>query len=290
MTMRMEIYYFSGTGNSLALARDIAAKTNGTPISIRSVIDQPSIKTDADSIGIVFPAYMAHLYGIPLMVERFARKLEDIGSKYIFAVCTCGGYESVNALPALKNLSRLIRSLGGEAPAAFSVRLPMNNLDYDHIPIPISRDQDAMFKTCEHKIEVICRRIMSRKKGLYRIPKTVFHWLATPMYLALRNLYITDLKKKAKEPEDTKLKYYDLMPLTDKSIEVSDKCTGCGTCARVCPARNIQMVDNRPVWQHHCEICFACDEWCPQKAIHHWGKTVGRDYHHPNVKVMDMFR
>lgn len=64
--MRTEIYYFTGTGNSLAVARDIAGKTNGKLISISSVIDKESIKTDADSIGIVFPAYMAHLYGIPL--------------------------------------------------------------------------------------------------------------------------------------------------------------------------------------------------------------------------------
>jgi flavodoxin len=86
-----DIYYFSGTGNSLAVARDIAEKTKGKLIFIPAVMNEQSIKTEADSIGIVFPAYMAHLYGIPLIVERFIKKLEDIDSKYIFAVCTCGG-------------------------------------------------------------------------------------------------------------------------------------------------------------------------------------------------------
>jgi flavodoxin len=32
--MSSEIYYFTGTGNSLAIARDIAGKTNGKLISI----------------------------------------------------------------------------------------------------------------------------------------------------------------------------------------------------------------------------------------------------------------
>lgn len=287
--MKMEIYYFYGTGNSLAVARDIAAKTKGILISIPSVIDRPSIKTDADIIGVVFPSYMAHLYGIPLMVERFIRKVEGIRAKYIFAVCTCGGYESVNALPTLKNLARLIKSLGGNLSAEFSIRLPMNNLDYDHLPVPIDSDQETMFKNCQSKVGVICRCVMSRKRDKYRIIKWLFNAMMAPLYRVIQKAYIEDLKQKAMEPVDTELKYYELMPLTDMSIRVNDKCSGCGTCARVCPARNIQMVENRPVWLHRCEICFACDEWCPQKAIHHWGKTEGQDYHHPSVKVSDMF-
>ena len=103
--MPMEIYYFSGTGNSLVVARDIAEKTKTRLISIPTVVDQERIKTDADCIGIVFPSYLAHLYGIPLVVEKFVKKLDGIGGKYIFAVCTCGGYRSVNALPTLKNLA-----------------------------------------------------------------------------------------------------------------------------------------------------------------------------------------
>ena len=119
--LNTEIYYFSGTGNSLVVARDIAEKINGQFISIPSVIHQESIKTEADSIGIVFPAYMAQLYGVPLIVERFTKKLEDIGSKYIFAVCTCGGLENFNGLPALKKLGKIIKSKSGKLSAEFSV-------------------------------------------------------------------------------------------------------------------------------------------------------------------------
>jgi len=68
------------------VAPDIAEKTKGTLISIPSVIDKQSIKTEADKIGIVFPSYLAQLCGIPLIVERFIRKLENIGLKYIFVI------------------------------------------------------------------------------------------------------------------------------------------------------------------------------------------------------------
>ncbi len=83
--MSTEIYYFSGTGNSLAVARDIARKTNGKLIPIPSIMDKERIKTDADVIGIVFPVYYEPYGGVPLIVRRFVRKLEGIGSKYIFA-------------------------------------------------------------------------------------------------------------------------------------------------------------------------------------------------------------
>ena len=82
------VYYFSGTGNSFAVARDIARKINGELISIASVIDEESIKTDADMIGIVFPVYNQ---GIPYIIKRFINKTKySLGEKYIFGVCTCG--------------------------------------------------------------------------------------------------------------------------------------------------------------------------------------------------------
>jgi len=253
-------------------------------------MDKQSIKTDADNIGIVFPSYMAHLYGIPLIVERFIKKLEDIGSKYIFAVCTCGGLENFNGLPTLKNLGKIIKSMGGKLSAEYSIKLPMNTLDYSHIPFPIDQNQETMFKNCKNKIEVICQCITNRKKSKYKIIKSLLNWLMTPIYLMLQKLYLIELKKYSKEPEDTNLKYYELMPLTDKSIYADEKCNGCAICAKVCPIQNIKMIENKPVWQHHCEMCLACVEWCPKKAIHHCWRVEGKDYHHPDVKISDMFR
>lgn len=288
--MNSEIYFFTGTGNSLAVARDIAKKTNGKLIPISAVINRQSIKTDTNSIGIVFPAYDAQLYGIPLIVEKFIKKLEDIGSKYIFAVCTCGGLENVNGLPTLRNLGKLIKSMGGKLSAEFSIKLPMNTMDYSHIPFPIDQNRETMFKNCKNKIEAICQCITSRKKSKYKITKSLLNWLMTPMYLMLHKVYLIELKKYSKEPKNTSLKFYELMPLTDKSIYVDEKCNGCIICVKVCPVQNIKMIENKPVWQHHCELCLACAEWCPKKAIHHCWRAEGKDYHHPDVKISDMFR
>ncbi|KJS22005.1 MAG: hypothetical protein VR72_07905 [Clostridiaceae bacterium BRH_c20a] len=287
--MSIKIFYFSGTGNSYVVAKDIAKKVKADLISIPKVINMDRMQVDADSIGIVFPSYLAPLSGIPLIVERFVKKIANIESIHIFAVCTCGGYECVNALPSLNKLKQIIRSCGGKLSAEYSTRLPMNNLDYDHIPIPINRDQQVIINKSKTKIDDICYRIIKKRSTKYKIAKILFNLLMTPLYKMMRQSVINALKEKAKEPMDTKLTYFELIPLTDKSIIVDKKCNGCGTCVKVCPVNNIKIVDNKPQLQHKCEMCFACDEWCPYNAIHHWSRSKGVKYHHPEVKISDMF-
>lgn len=48
---------------------------------------------------------------------------------------------------------------------------------------------------------------------------------------------------------------------------VSDACTGCGTCYRLCPAKNIAMIDGKPRWGKRCAVCYGCVNWCPAKAV-----------------------
>ena len=56
--MKADVYYFTGTGNSLVVARDIAQEIEGELISIPSVLGKGSISTHAKVIVIVFPVYM----------------------------------------------------------------------------------------------------------------------------------------------------------------------------------------------------------------------------------------
>jgi ferredoxin len=273
----------------LAVARDIAEKAKGTLLSISSAIAKQSIRTEADTIGIVFPCYLAQLYGLPLVVERFVKKLENIKSKCIFAVCTYGYFGPVNALPTLRNLSKVIKSKGGKLSGEFSVRLPPNNLDFDHVPVPLERNLDIIFKKAHVKIDAICQRIIEKKNTRFGVLKSIINFLLFPMYAMMHTHIEKSLKPIAKVPADSTLTFHELIQLTDNSIRINDKCNGCGICAKACPVRNILIIDRKPVWQHHCEMCFACDEWCPQRAIHHWGKMEGKNYHHPNIKITDMF-
>jgi len=82
---------------------------------------------------------------------------------------------------------------------------------------------------------------------------------------------------------------FSYVPQMDKSFLVDEKCTNCGICEKICPAHNILLAGRKPKWQHHCEQCFACLQWCPEEAIQYGGGTARKKrYHHPDIKLKDM--
>jgi flavodoxin len=117
--MSVTVYYFTGTGNSLAAARAIAAPLGAGLVDIPSALDGDRIQSDSKTIGIVCPAYWGQL---PAVVERFVAKL-DVEGRYVFLVCTCGGM-----LHSQNRLRQSIAERRGNLAAVFRVDMPTNKL------------------------------------------------------------------------------------------------------------------------------------------------------------------
>jgi hypothetical protein len=54
---RTKVYAFSGTGNSLAVARVLARRLDAQLVSIRAEMDRERVIASAEAIGLVFPVY-----------------------------------------------------------------------------------------------------------------------------------------------------------------------------------------------------------------------------------------
>ena len=242
------------------------------------------IETDADVIGVVFPVY--GLDRIPSIVERFVEKLDGLGSKYVFAVSTYGSLAGMG----VKTFGKAVRSRGGKLSAGFAVHMPMNN-----IAIPgfmysgtIGNKEQTLFTDWRRKRDFVCEYVNARKEGRFEasnrllvslfspIDKYYGRWRIESRYNKLLNSHLT---------------MDEIRPMMDVSFRTDDKCDGCGLCSGICPVNNIKMVDGVPSWQHHCERCMACLQWCPKEAIEFDKDSIGRKrYHHPDVKLSDMLK
>ncbi|NYT01647.1 MAG: DUF362 domain-containing protein [Methanosarcinales archaeon] len=72
------------------------------------------------------------------------------------------------------------------------------------------------------------------------------------------------------------LRSYSLRPQV-----AEDRCTGCGICSQVCPARAAEVAGGKArVDYSRCIRCYCCQEMCPARAIDLrrclWGRMVAR--------------
>ncbi len=255
------IYWFSGTGNSLAVAREIAGGLSGASLVPIAAHRGRSVKASG-TVGIVCPVYF---YGLPLVVRDFVHRLDVRQADYVFVVLTSGGFPG-NA-PA--RARALLRRAGREPDAIFSVPAPGNYIAMYDVP------SDAVRERSLREMETAAQRIAaSVRSGAPASVRAAF--AARVMYAILSatfgRLFAATCRRQ------------------DRKFEVTDACTKCGACVRACPVANIELVDGRPCWRGRCEQCFACIHWCPVSAIQIRGRaTAGRRrYHNPDVTLDDI--
>jgi len=253
------IFYFSGTGNSLQVAKDMAVQLGDTDlISIPRLMNNNQIKVESESIGIIFPVYMC---GLPLIVDNFIKKLNINNSTYVFAVANFGGMPG----NALKQVNDLIKTKGAELNAGFIINMPGN---YIVMYGAISKeDQIKAFEKEKIKVQQMVEIIKAKKNNEYEKSKIVIDRLIGPIFYKKINKIHTK----------------------DKLFLAKDNCNGCGVCEKVCSVNNIEIKNGKPNWNNNCEQCMACIQYCPQEAIEYDKKTIGRKrYRNPNITVQEM--
>jgi ferredoxin/flavodoxin len=290
--VKSEIYYFSGTGNSLSVARGLADKVEANLIPIPTTLNKEIIHPQTETIGIVFPVYHG---GIPLIVTRFVKKLASLEGKYIFGVCTYGDSPGL----AMEYLSDLVRKRGGQLAGGFAVHMPYNYITptfnlKDFLGSFTLREinpekQQILFADARKKINSISSFVNNSQIGMLERDAVFISRLTDAVHLH-DSLGKSIWLRIAGVTEQTGVPFRESILWMDHAFHTDANCKGCGNCAKVCPVGNIDLVDKKPVWHQHCEQCFACLQWCPQEAVQFGKNTSGRKrYRNPDVKLEDMF-
>jgi Pyruvate/2-oxoacid:ferredoxin oxidoreductase delta subunit len=258
MSMKTQLYAYTGTGNSLWVARLLAQELEESHLEFMPYPSGP-FPVKADRLGIIFPV---HIWGLPIRVIRFVEHLQVDPETPLFALTVNAGQPAATLLQLKKLLSTRQLSFG----LGYSIVMPSNYTPWGG-PGP-AETQQKLFKEAQEKVKQLVQFILrGEQKDVDRGPlwqNTLFSFVYK---MSFRHV-----------------------PQMDKKFWVDDRCNGCAICSKICPAHNIEMRNEKPAWLHRCEQCFACLHWCPEEAIQYGRKTAKYPrYHHPEVTLKDMF-
>ena len=253
--MKTTIYYFTGTGNSFKIAKDLSENIENSEIKRICLSNLKIPKATSERIGFVFPVYYR---GLPKMVESFIKNLDIESTKYLFAVANFGSYAALT----FQQINKILKSKGKTLSANFSIEMP-GNMWFMYYPHP----KEDFINRMDNELH-IARKVARN----------------------INNNFINDIPNVLNKEKEEEM-YEDFKPHhIDENFWTSQRCNGCGTCTRVCPAENIKMIDEKPCWKHQCEQCLACIHLCPQEAIEFKEDSINKErYKNVHVKLKELF-
>lgn len=229
------IFYFTATGNSLYVARQLADE--GTElISIPQMIKQGKFDFEADEIGIVYPIFGQMP---PNQVRKFLSKAK-LDAPYRFAVLTYGNGKMV----ATSLFDKLSKRLGKPFHYVTSILMVDNFL-----PAFDMNEQIKIDKRIPESLAKIQTDLKEQKHWIEPAESPDFKPFRA--FLASRGLNIEE----------------GYLMRSEKCFVIKDNCIGCGVCTQVCPRGNYELSSQGVKTQGDCDFCFACIQNCPQKAI-----------------------
>lgn len=269
---KVEIYYFSGTGNSLHVANELQKRIPETKlIPMVSLLNQNIIENSAETVGLVFPI---HLAMAPVPVRKFLKKLDLRSAEYIFAIATRAGSQH----RAFNDLEKILKKSGKGLDSYFTLNMASNDPKFEGWH-PATEEEIAVLESeVQNNLDQIQKIVLNKEKSRKKDTTFTVH---VPVFSIL-SLFLPFLNR-----------FYDVEFYSDS------KCVGCGTCEKVCLSGKIKMIDEKPVWQKdvQCFFCHACLNYCPEQAVQIKSKVSLKSYtqengrySHPYATVDDITR
>lgn len=247
------IITFSGTGNSLMVARELQKHLGGELLNLTGeLLQKPSsqvveIAETEKQVVWVFPVYS---WGVPPVVERFLRRAKVKGAHGVshFLVCTCGddtGYTD-------NQWRKLIGRRGWNPRGSFSVQMPNTYVLMKGFDVDSPELAAAKIAAMPQRVAAIASAI-NRGFSESDMVRGSMAWLKT---------YVV-------------YPFFKRFCMSPAPFHSTDACVGCGQCSRTCPMGNITLSPSqRPQWGNRCALCLRCYHICPRHAVAYGKETA----------------
>jgi len=243
------VLYFSATGNTAFIAREIAKRLDDECVDLLDRIKQQEhapLHSEKPFV-ICAPVYVCEM---PRFLSKYLREQSFSGSKEVYFVFTSGGYCGISGVLA-KSLFRK-KKMHYRGCAEFT--MPRNYVASDAYSMLTAPEVEERITRACGMLDSVAASI---RAGENLISRHVF------LFETVITVPFNPVWSKFK--------------LRAKDFYATEKCIGCGKCAKLCPLNNISLQERKPVWHDSCSHCMACIANCPTEAIEYGTITQSKE-------------
>lgn len=249
------IFCYSGTGNCLDMAKNIAERLGDTDIIMMRKYPAVTDVREAKRVGFIFPCYGG---GLPGHVERYLHDIKVSPDAYTFGIAQCAAYKG-------EGLSKL------------------NSI------IPL-KYWTAVSHQCTC-IWLFPHDLMMPKMGAVEAQARSEYFAGTIAEDIKRNVTTKKKLGKALVNKAEHAAWPQIARAKGLTMSANDKCVMCGQCAKLCPMGNIKYTGKAVVFGDKCISCMACLQYCPAEAINVGNITKKRErYHNVNISADELMK
>ncbi len=248
--MKTTIHYFTGSGNTGRAVSLIGRRLGeaGHAVELRYVDTSSVPPREVPDLTVV--AYPTYSWAAPSLVRRYAKKLPPGNGSRAAVFTTRGGScdpgrEGGFAGQGLEEMERILKRRGYEVTLTGDAGYP--DTWVQAVNPPSGEEAAAIVSRGDAAADAFAQALLEGRRSLYRCGAFHTAWSRT-----VAQLFRGPGRR-----------------MLGKTFIADFRCTGCGVCARACPAFNITLegAGGRPRWGLRCEDCCRCINACPEKAI-----------------------
>jgi ferredoxin/flavodoxin len=275
------ILVFSGTGNSMLVAKELQQQLGGEIVTLEgdmllNAASQKIVVPSTEQLVWVMPVYS---WGVPPVVETFIKKVKIKSDQEVmhYLVLTCGDDIGL----ADNQWSKLIGRRGWSPRGTFSVTMPNTYVCMKGFDVDTPEAAAAKVAAMPARVREIAEKIRRRFSDS-DVTRGSWAWVKSAIIYP----------------------YFKAFCMSPKPFATTPDCNGCGKCARNCPLHNITIstsqhpplnttsatLDDEPTshnadatshnptpqWGNHCALCLRCYHGCPAHAVTYGKATAGK--------------